>query len=174
MPLLYNLSVKLINSIYFRIAFGYVVLIFPFALIFSYFYYITYTSLSPLKALSEIQAHPHREIFDRYLVYLNDENLVLYSIATRNPNLVKGFLSSQIPASSEEHQPESSCSCHSETSKFKIFNKTPAPGAPPISATYTAEENMLRDELQCYLSKKPEQCLEMSKKRIGLCAAPTS
>jgi len=155
--------VKLINSIYFRITFGYIVLIFPFSIIFSYFYFSTYKSISPLKELTEIRNYPHQIIFEKYINYLDDFNLILYAKMTNNFSLLKGFLSSKETFAPMSDLNEKSCFCHyKEKANSANSQNNDIQNIDSIKNV----EHMLSDEKNCIALNNVNKCMELIKKRL--------
>jgi signal transduction histidine kinase len=153
---------KLKDSIYIRIAFGYVILVFPFAVIFSFFYYAVYASMRSLNVFSELQAHPHSEILDTYLSTLEDANLILYSIYTQNPGLKQGLSSPGMIPGQGFKAGSKTCSCH--TDKKFLWSGKLAEEPARIENLLT----MLQNDKNCYLIRAPVSCNALSRSRVML------
>lgn len=160
-----------INSIYFRITFGYIVLIFPFSILFSYFYFNTYESFSPLKELTEIRNYPHQTIYDKYLNHLDDYNLILYAKITNNANILKGFLSSKETFAPLSNLNAQKCFCHSKTS-INPSKKTIANNLQQLSTIKNVELSII-DEKNCLAINEIDECIPQVKKRILYTDKPT-
>lgn len=160
-----------VNSIYFRITFGYIVLIFPFSILFSYLYFNTYKSFSPLKELTEIRNYPHQIIYDKYLNHLEDYNLILYAKITNNSNILKGFLSSKETFAPLSNLNAQNCFCHSKPSinspKRGLANN------PQQLSTIKNVELSLIEEKNCFAINEINKCIAKAKKRILYLDKPT-
>jgi len=137
--------VKFKDSIYLRIAFGYVVIIFPFTLIFSYFYFANYNYVKALKSISSMQLHPHISLINNYISNLKEENLLLYSIIRNVP-----YNFSQNPISPEL---TARCNCHSHLNAIK-------------NSEFEFISNQFGKEKLCYSNNRAFLCNWISQKRI--------